>query len=216
MPPKGHLPFDLHVLGLPLAFILSQDQTLHCKFDISFLLLSVLSNLSARIDKVLFCTSLPFRLCLDHSFKELAKPCLFFQHISPSFCECKGTKNSLHTTLFITFFWKIFTFLFIRWLPIYYKSVFPQKNPVLLPFSWKNTDFYDFFDGKFMKNITKSQKTQKNRYGTPMLLTSDRHGSILYLHESARIVTKRVSSQQPMANSQQSTVNSQQPTANSQ
>ena len=27
--PKGPLPFDLHVLGLPLAFILSQDQTLH-------------------------------------------------------------------------------------------------------------------------------------------------------------------------------------------
>ena len=30
MSPRGHLPFDLHVLGLPLAFILSQDQTLHC------------------------------------------------------------------------------------------------------------------------------------------------------------------------------------------
>ena len=25
-----HIPSDLHVLGLPLAFILSQDQTLHC------------------------------------------------------------------------------------------------------------------------------------------------------------------------------------------
>ena len=25
------LPLDLHVLGLPLAFILSQDQTLRCK-----------------------------------------------------------------------------------------------------------------------------------------------------------------------------------------
>jgi hypothetical protein len=25
------IPFDLHVLGPPLAFILSQDQTLHCK-----------------------------------------------------------------------------------------------------------------------------------------------------------------------------------------
>ena len=25
------LPLDLHVLGLPLAFILSQDQTLHCQ-----------------------------------------------------------------------------------------------------------------------------------------------------------------------------------------
>ena len=24
------MPLDLHVLGLPLAFILSQDQTLHC------------------------------------------------------------------------------------------------------------------------------------------------------------------------------------------
>ena len=29
-PPKGRLPSDLHVLGLPLAFILSQDQTLRC------------------------------------------------------------------------------------------------------------------------------------------------------------------------------------------
>ncbi len=26
------LPFDLHVLGLPPAFTLSQDQTLHLKF----------------------------------------------------------------------------------------------------------------------------------------------------------------------------------------
>ena len=26
------LPLDLHVLGLSLAFILSQDQTLHCNF----------------------------------------------------------------------------------------------------------------------------------------------------------------------------------------
>ena len=28
--PKPRIPSDLHVLGLPLAFILSQDQTLHC------------------------------------------------------------------------------------------------------------------------------------------------------------------------------------------
>ena len=32
------LPLDLHVLSLPLAFILSQDQTLHCK-NCSFYLL---------------------------------------------------------------------------------------------------------------------------------------------------------------------------------
>ena len=28
------LPLDLHVLGLPLALILSQDQTLHSKVDL--------------------------------------------------------------------------------------------------------------------------------------------------------------------------------------
>ena len=28
---EDNLPLDLHVLSLPLAFILSQDQTLHCK-----------------------------------------------------------------------------------------------------------------------------------------------------------------------------------------
>ena len=28
--PKTVMPLDLHVLSLPLAFILSQDQTLHC------------------------------------------------------------------------------------------------------------------------------------------------------------------------------------------
>ena len=67
MPPKGHLPFDLHVLGLPLAFILSQDQTLLCKFDISFLFYSVLSDLSARIDKVfifLYSCTLTFQTLL--------------------------------------------------------------------------------------------------------------------------------------------------------
>ena len=34
--PKGPFPFDLHVLGLPLAFILSQDQTLHCIIVVLF------------------------------------------------------------------------------------------------------------------------------------------------------------------------------------
>ena len=34
------LPLDLHVLGLPLAFILSQDQTLRCKNFEFFVVLS--------------------------------------------------------------------------------------------------------------------------------------------------------------------------------
>ena len=53
MPPKGHLPFDLHVLGLPLAFILSQDQTLHC-------ILLYLSNLLFAWRIHLFLVSLEF------------------------------------------------------------------------------------------------------------------------------------------------------------
>ena len=39
-PPKGRLPSDLHVLGLPPAFILSQDQTLRCT------IVSLLSSVS--------------------------------------------------------------------------------------------------------------------------------------------------------------------------
>ena len=35
--PLHVLPLDLHVLGLPLAFILSQDQTLHCKKSFNIL-----------------------------------------------------------------------------------------------------------------------------------------------------------------------------------
>jgi hypothetical protein len=35
------LPFDLHVLGLPLALILSQDQTLHSKVDLGYQLILV-------------------------------------------------------------------------------------------------------------------------------------------------------------------------------
>ena len=38
------LPLDLHVLSLPLAFILSQDQTLHCK-RVMTLALKILSEI---------------------------------------------------------------------------------------------------------------------------------------------------------------------------
>ena len=33
---KLSIPFDLHVLGLPLAFILSQDQTLRCNIKVKY------------------------------------------------------------------------------------------------------------------------------------------------------------------------------------
>ena len=39
--PPEVLPLDLHVLGLSLAFILSQDQTLRCTFFIVYLMLAI-------------------------------------------------------------------------------------------------------------------------------------------------------------------------------
>ena len=77
-PPKGVLPSDLHVLGLPLAFILSQDQTLHC----SIVVLFFFPVLGLRYD---LC-SLPTRrasrrnrrtlasFCWLQAFKELSAP----------------------------------------------------------------------------------------------------------------------------------------------
>ena len=35
-PDCSEIPFDLHVLGLPLAFILSQDQTLRCNIKVKY------------------------------------------------------------------------------------------------------------------------------------------------------------------------------------
>ena len=43
------LPLDLHVLGLPLAFILSQDQTLHCKCKILLCLSDLLCTTTFMI-----------------------------------------------------------------------------------------------------------------------------------------------------------------------
>ena len=47
--PKEAIPFDLHVLGLPLAFILSQDQTLRC----TIVFLVCILNLGFRLDVLL-------------------------------------------------------------------------------------------------------------------------------------------------------------------
>src|SRR5690554_8063247 len=64
--PKSVLPLDLHVLSLPLAFILSQDQTLRCiiKSLISF----------AQVNPLLESTKLVYPCFFNafvRSFKEL-------------------------------------------------------------------------------------------------------------------------------------------------
>ena len=61
--PKVMLPLDLHVLSLPLAFILSQDQTLRCESYLIIDFLKVLSGdirLLSNIFKELLFLILPF------------------------------------------------------------------------------------------------------------------------------------------------------------
>ena len=125
-PSLGYLPFDLHVLGLPLAFILSQDQTLLC--SMLYLLFFVLPtgyasdlslshiNLTGCIISYIFLT--PFRLLDSLLSKNFAK--LFnrvFNIPASPFCECKGTHFFL--TLYTNdklFFYLFFLRLSIRML----------------------------------------------------------------------------------------------------
>ena len=113
MPPKGHLPYDLHVLGLPLAFILSQDQTLRCTIVLLFLF-SVLSGFLASFSfPSLFL--IPVRaaprggpdciLCWPQAFNELRLrlPPLLSNPLS-SLAGAKVQPFSLTATTFFNYF----------------------------------------------------------------------------------------------------------------
>ena len=110
-------PFDLHVLGLPLAFILSQDQTLHCKMFYTHAehglmssaesdsYLTSLYSMLRLVVMLLQCRKRNLTICLFQSFKERvplpievtvwAYGQLFFfaLHRLLSIWECKGKKN---------------------------------------------------------------------------------------------------------------------------
>ena len=110
--PEGEIPSDLHVLGLPLAFILSQDQTLHCIIVVLFFF----PVLGLRYDSLLFLTLETVRasrltasdLCWPQAFKELFD----LPFLLPLFREvengCKGTTFFHSRKSFFTFFSKNF------------------------------------------------------------------------------------------------------------
>ena len=77
-PRKARIPCDLHVLGLPPAFILSQDQTLRC-----IILVALCSYMSgcARLSSPYLCGPDPApagqgRLCWPHAVIELPQTTL--------------------------------------------------------------------------------------------------------------------------------------------
>ena len=80
------LPLDLHVLSLPLAFILSQDQTLLCNY-LSFYLYFLVCPNSFFLFLIYFgIFVLPFLLFLAcHLVKDLLKPSLSVYRLSRSF-----------------------------------------------------------------------------------------------------------------------------------
>ena len=102
------LPLDLHVLSLSLAFILSQDQTLHCTF-IFFIRLSL--NSSFIVVKfydggiLLPCTYTTFLLF------QIFKESLSFHSAAISLdCGCKGTTFFENTKLFVIKNFNYFSF----------------------------------------------------------------------------------------------------------
>ena len=73
------LPLDLHVLSLPLAFILSQDQTLHCKnlFLNLFTKINPVNSIQ-NTNKLIFDEIFHISPgCLLHNFKELLSSVAF-------------------------------------------------------------------------------------------------------------------------------------------
>ena len=122
------MPLDLHVLGLSLAFILSQDQTLRCfyiNFSVFFLFynrlvtLDLFEYLSPRTRIVITRTAIPsvlFPLCFLLSFVLVYRNYfnVLFRSRNPaaavfvSESECKVTHFFLSGKFFMNFFsWKI-------------------------------------------------------------------------------------------------------------
>src|SRR2546430_502359 len=74
------LPLDLHVLSLPLAFILSQDQTLHCKcFVCSRLLNSPEINVGFNCVTFVLTINIAIYVLLFHFYQ------IFFEDFFPFF-----------------------------------------------------------------------------------------------------------------------------------
>ena len=128
------LPLDLHVLSLSLAFILSQDQTLHCTF-IFLIRLSLNSSfiVVSFLTVVFYYLVLILHFCCFQSFKELfpflskrtaklrhffestkyfkkniyfffSNVCLFNSQATSLDCGCKVTAFSETTKIFLCFF----------------------------------------------------------------------------------------------------------------
>ena len=108
------LPLDLHVLSLPLAFILSQDQTLHCIISIilSLILLTVqsLSFKKLTLLEFLICYRFLFRYLLVLVLLSLVNDLFRFPQCPfLNGADCKGTNFFVSRKFFFKFFKNFFS-----------------------------------------------------------------------------------------------------------
>ena len=104
------LPLDLHVLGLSLAFILSQDQTLRCIFSFSLLYLRSVTWPNWLLSLLFYCTTLASSIPSMNLAKIPRSVPRFL------FCGCKVNSFSLFApNIFPTFLccitWKLYNIL---------------------------------------------------------------------------------------------------------
>ena len=115
------IPLDLHVLGLPLAFILSQDQTLHYKkycFVKSWLILKgiALKTLLKKSDKTIQLLNNLKEPRSIYSYKELSflsrnsRLTVTLVEWFRSNCGCKGKEDFRNLQIFEQLFFKVFFF----------------------------------------------------------------------------------------------------------
>ena len=102
------LPLDLHVLSLSLAFILSQDQTLHTKiiFQKSYLAGSCVHRISTRVDSDSRSLRFVHLNILKNSFFHLVAPVI--PSCPPLESGCKGKACFSFSKLFKLFFQTFF------------------------------------------------------------------------------------------------------------
>ena len=112
--PKGTRPFDLHVLSTPPAFVLSQDQTLRWKFDLTLTFDSWLFHWLDIISSIQ--KSFLTALILSQLVRTSGIQCSVFKVPLTWALRCRGAAQriSLHKIPHLSTFVNTFFYFFIK------------------------------------------------------------------------------------------------------
>ena len=161
------LPLDLHVLSLPLAFILSQDQTLHCTSFILYSSSTILTSSSLKGIYALMYFVLPYT---SHTFFQVC--CLSLSLFQSTVVRFPNgiAKVRLFSFIpnpnqkFLHFFWNYFS-------PQQSPQRNSLKNSALSQISTEGNFFINFY---FLNNfVTKSSNKRKSQQ--TQITTSENH-----------------------------------------